>query len=260
MSDRVHTHVNGRIFEVTLDNPKANAIGAEVSRAMNDAFIRFRDDPDLWVAILTGAGDRFFCTGWDLNDGAQEEPDKDFGPFGFGGVSGMYDLNKPVIMAVNGYCVAGGFELALAGDLMVASENAEFFLSEVNVGLTTSGASISRLMSRLPRHIAMELLLTGRRMKAQEAFDLHLVNRVVPQGQALAAARELAEQIAAAAPLSVQAEKQMVNLLGDLPPHEAAKLEKDGALTAKARVYESSDSKEGARAFVEKRKPVWTGR
>ncbi|MBT6513095.1 MAG: carnitinyl-CoA dehydratase [Rhodospirillaceae bacterium] len=260
MGDKVHTHVNGHIFEVTLDNPKANAIGAAVSREMNDAFIRFRDDPELWVAILTGAGDRFFCTGWDLNDGAEDEPDKDFGPYGFGGVSGMFELNKPVIMAINGYCVAGGFELALSGDLMVASENAEFFLSEVNVGLTTSGASISRLMSRLPRHIAMELLLTGRHMSAQEALDLHLVNRVTPQGQVMDAARELAETIAAAAPLSVQAEKQMVDLVGDLPPHEAARLEKAGALTAKALVNASSDAKEGARAFVERRKPVWTGR
>ncbi|MBC6439152.1 MAG: enoyl-CoA hydratase/isomerase family protein [Rhodospirillales bacterium] len=260
MSERVRTAVNGHVFEVTLDNPKANAIGAEVSREMNEAFKRFRDDPDLRVAILTGAGDRFFCTGWDLNDGAQDEPDRDFGPCGFGGVAGMFDLNKPVIMAINGYCVAGGFELALSGDLMVASENAEFFLSEVNMGLTTSGASISRLCSRLPRHIAMELLFTGRRMKAQEAFDLKLLNRVTPQGQVMDAAREIAKQIASAAPLSVQAEKQMVSLCGDLSPAEADKLENAGRLTAKARVYESEDSREGARAFIEKRKPVWTGR
>ena len=260
MAERVRTRVDGRVFEIVLDNPKANAIGAAVSREMNEAFIRFRDDPELWVAILTGAGDRFFCTGWDLNEGAQEDPDKDFGAYGFGGLSRMFDLDKPVIMAVNGYCVAGGFELALAGDIMVAAENAEFFLSEVNVGLTTSGASVARLLQRLPRHIALELLFTGRRMKAREAFELRLVNRLAPPGGALEAARAIAADIAAAAPLSVQAEKQMVNLVGGLPPAEADRLEAEGALTAKARVYESEDCREGARAFLEKRKPVWRGR
>ncbi len=260
MGDRVRTRVDGRVFEVTLDNPKANAISAAVSREMNEAFIRFRDDPDLWVAILTGAGDRFFCAGWDLNDGAREEPDKDFGPYGFGGLGRMFDLDKPVVMAVNGYCVAGGFELALAGDIMVAAENAEFFLSEVNVGLATSGASVSRLLARLPRHVALELLFTGRRMAAREARDLRLVNRVAPRGRAMEAAREIAASIAAAAPLSVRAEKQMVNLLGGLPPEEADRLEAEGALTAKALVYASEDCREGARAFLEKRKPVWRGR
>ena len=260
MNERVRTRIDGRVFEVTLDNPRANAIGAAVSREMNEAFVRFRDDPDLWVAILTGAGDRFFCAGWDLNEGAQDEPDKDFGPYGFGGLSRMFDLDKPVVMAINGYCVAGGFELALAGDIMVAAENAEFFLSEVNVGLTTSGASVSRLLSRLPRHVALELLFTGRRVGAREAHDLRLVNRVAPRGGAMEAAREIAAEIASAAPLSVRAEKQMVNLLGDLSPERADRMEREGALTAKARVYESEDCREGARAFLEKRKPVWRGR
>ena len=260
MGNRVHTRINGRIFEITLDNPKANAVSAAVSRDMNAAFMRFRDDPELWIAILTGAGDRFFCAGWDLEEAAEAEPDRDFGPCGFGGLMRMFDLRKPVIMAVNGYCVAGGFELALAGDILVASDNAVFFLSEVNVGLTTSASSVPRLLSRLPRGIALELLFTGRRMSAQEAFDLNLVNRLVPQGQALEAAREVAGQIAAAAPLSVQAEKEMVGLVGDLTPAEADRVEQEGRLAMKARVLASRDAVEGARAFMEKRPPVWQGR
>ena len=259
MTETVHTHVNGHIFEVTLDNPKANAIGAAVSRRMSAAFERFRDDPELRVAILTGAGDKFFCTGWDLNEGAEENPDMEFGAGGFGGISRMFDLRKPVIGAVNGYCVAGGFELALACDILVGAENAIFFLSEVNVGLTTGVASVPRLLSRLPRGIALELLFTGRRMTAQEAFDLHLLSRLTPQGKAMEAAREIAGEIAAAAPLSVQAEKEMVNLLGDASPEEAARWERHGLLPMKDKVRRSEDAKEGARAFVEKRKPVWKG-
>ena len=260
MSETVHTRVNGHIIEVTLDNPKANAIGAKVSRKLSEAFVRFRDDPELRVAIFTGAGDKFFCTGWDLNEGAEENPDFDFGAGGFGGFSRMFDLKKPIIAAVNGYCVAGGFELALAADILVASENAVFFLSEVNVGLTTGSASVPRLLTRLPRGIALELLFTGRKMDAKEAYDLHMVNRLTPQGKVMDAAREIAEQIAAAAPLSVQAEKEMINLVGHLSVEEAGRYEHHGMLPTKTKVKYSEDGKEGARAFLEKRKPVWKGK
>ena len=260
MSKRVHTKIDGHIFEITLDNPKANAIGAASSREMNDAFERFHEDPDLRVAILTGEGDRFFCTGWDLNDAAEDEPDRNYGRWGFGGLSRNFELEKPVIMAINGYCVAGGFELALAGDILVASENAVFFLSEVNVGLTTAPPSVPRLLSRLPRSVALEMLFTGRRMDAREAYELRLLSRLVPVGKVMDAAREIAGQIAAAAPLSVRAEKQMVNVAGDLSPGEADRLEKEGRFTMMSRVHESGDAREGARAFVEKRHPVWKGR
>ena len=260
MTRSVHTRIDGHILEITLNKPKANAIGAATSREMNDAFEMFHEDGDLRVAILTGAGDRFFCTGWDLNEGAEDEPDRNYGRWGFGGLSRNFDLEKPVIMAINGYCVAGGFELALAGDILVASRNAVFFLSEVNVGLTTGAPSVSRLLSRLPRSVALEMLYTGRRMDAQEAFDLRLVSRMTPEGGAMDAARDIARDIAAAAPLSVRAEKQMVNMAGDLPPQEAVRLDSQGCFTMISRVLESEDSKEGARAFVEKRPPVWKGR
>ena len=260
MAETVHTKIDGHVFEITLDNPKANAIGAATSREMNEAFERYLEDPDLRVAILTGAGDRFFCTGWDLNEGAEDDPDRDYGRWGFGGLSRNYEREKPVIVAINGYCVAGGFELALAGDILVASENAVFFLSEVNVGLTTAAPSVPRLLSRLPRSVAMEMLLTGRRMDAREAFELSLVSRLAPAGRVMDAAREIAASIAAAAPLSVRAEMQMVNVAGDLPPREAERLEKEGHLPMIARVHGSGDAREGARAFVEKRRPVWKGR
>ncbi len=260
MAKSVHTTVDGHVFEIVLDNPKANAIGAAVSREMNDAFERFHEDPELRVAILTGAGDRFFCTGWDLNEGAENDPDRNYGRWGFGGLSRNFELEKPVIVAINGYCVAGGFELALAGDILVASENAVFFLSEVNVGLTTAPPSVPRLLSRLPRSVALEMLFTGRRMDAREAFDLRLLSRLTPAGKVMEAAREIAADIAAAAPLSVRAEKQMVNLAGDLPPAEAERLERDGRFTMYAEVHASQDAREGARAFVEKRRPMWKGR
>ena len=260
MTGSVHTTADGHILEITLDNPKANAIGAATSRDMNEAFERFHDDPGLRVAILTGAGNRFFCTGWDLNEADGDEPDRSYGRWGFAGLSRNFDLEKPVIMAINGYCVAGGFELALAGDILVASRNAVFFLSEVNVGLTTAAPSIPRLLSRLPRSVALEMLYTGRRMDAQEAFDLRLVSRLTAEGEVMDAARDIARKIVAAAPLSVRAHKQLVNMAGELSPQETARLDSEGHFAMMARVVDSRDAREGARAFIEKRPPVWKGR
>ncbi|MCG8357634.1 MAG: enoyl-CoA hydratase-related protein, partial [Kiloniellales bacterium] len=164
------------VLEVTLDRPKANAIDAATSRRMGDLFADFRDDPELRVAIVTGGGERFFSAGWDLMAAAEgERPDSDYGVGGFGGLQELPDLNKPVIAAVNGMAVGGGFELALSADLILAAEGARFSLPEINAGTLADAATI-KLPRRLPYHVVMDLLLTGRWMEAEEAKHWGLVN------------------------------------------------------------------------------------
>ncbi len=266
MTDMVRTERRGAVLEITLDRPPANAIDAAASRRIGQAFAEFAADPSLRVAILTGAGDKFFSAGWDLKAAAQaeaqgrSETESDYGSGGFGGVTEFLDLDKPVIAAVNGYCVAGGFEVALACDLMVAADHSVFFLSEVNVGLIPAPIGIKRLMARLPRAVALELLYTGRRMDAAEALERGLANRVVPGARVMDTAREIAQAIADAAPLAVAAVKEIALATEYLTVAETLAMRHDGRLPSFHRVYDSEDAKEGPRAFAEKRKPVWQGR
>ena len=188
-----------------IDRPKANAIDAATSFAMGEAFVGFEHDPDVRVAIVTGAGERFFSAGWDLGAAAEgEEFDTDYGAGGFGGFPDLPDRRTPVIAAVNGMAVGGGFEIAMAADMIVAADHAQFFLPEAGLGILPDAGSV-RLPRLLPPHIAREVLLTGRRMGAAEAAQYGLVNRVVPAAELLAAARELAAGVVAHAPLSVAA-------------------------------------------------------
>src|SRR5277367_4061636 len=170
MSDGpLHITRHGAVLEVVLDVPKANAISAATSRIMGKAFMEFRDDPALRVAIVTGAGEKFFSAGWDLKGAAAgEPPDADYGAGGFGGLQQLPGLNKPVIAAVNGMAVGGGFELALSADMVLAAEHARFALPEIRAG-TLADAATLKLPRRIPFHIAMDLLLTGRWMDAKEA-------------------------------------------------------------------------------------------
>ena len=169
MSEAVKTRRDGGVLEVTLDRPKANAIDYATSRAMGEVFQSFRDDPDLRVAIVTGAGEKFFSAGWDLKAAAAGDPvDGWYGVGGFGGIQELRDLNKPVIAAVNGMAVGGGFELALSADLILAAEHARFALPEIRAG-TLADAATAKLPKRMPYHVAMDLLLTGRWMDAAEA-------------------------------------------------------------------------------------------
>ena len=200
---------NGGVLEVVLDRPKANAIDSATSRAMGDAFAAFRDEPDLRVAIITGAGDRFFSAGWDLKVAAQgEPPDADYGVGGFGGRQQLPNLNKPVIAAVNGLAVGGGVELAMSADLIVAAEHARFALPEISAGTLADAATI-RLPRRIPYHVAMDMLLTGRWMEAEEALRWGLVNRVVPAAELMPRTRELAATLAAGPPLVFAAIKEV---------------------------------------------------
>jgi crotonobetainyl-CoA hydratase len=260
MDDVLKVTWNGPILEVILDRPKANAIDAATSRRLGALFSEFRDDPALRVAIITGGGEKFFSAGWDLNAAAAGEAiDSDYGPGGFAGLTELPDLNKPVIAAVNGLAVGGGFELALACDLIVAVEQAQFFLPEVLVGVLADAASF-RLPKRLPRQLAMEMLLTGRRMGAEEAGRWGLINAVTPQDGLMDKAREYAQAIIKAAPLAIAAVKEVTRAAEALDIPACYELMRSGQLKAYERMLASEDAKEGPRAFAEKRQPVWQGR
>ena len=249
----------GRVLEITIDRPKANAVDSATSREMGDAFAAFRDDPELVVAIITGAGERFFSAGWDMKAAVAGDTE-DWGPGGFAGLTEMFDLDKPVIAAVNGYAAGGGFELALACDLIVASTTATFFVPEVHLGFVADAGGVFRLPKRLPRALAMELLLTGRRMPAEEAARWGLVNRVVEPGQVMIAARALAQEIAGAAPLAVRATKAIVNATAELSEQDGYDAIRSGRVSAYQRALESEDAQEGPRAFSQGRDPIWRGR
>lgn len=258
MNDAVKVQKRGAVLEVTLDRPKANAIDMHTSVAMGEAFVAFRDDADLRVAILTGGGEKFFCAGWDLKAAAEGEAyDADYGPGGFGGITELHDLDKPVIAAVNGLAFGGGFELALSCDMIVAAEHVEFCLPEIKVGVLADAATF-RLPKRIPRNIALELLMTGRRMGAAEAARWGLANAVVPS--AMEHAREVAEMLAKGPPLALAAIKAVVRETEMLSNEGCYALMRSGNLSAFEAMLASEDAKEGPRAFAEKREPVWRGR
>ncbi|MGO2258691.1 MAG: crotonobetainyl-CoA hydratase [Hafnia alvei] len=260
MSD-LHIKRNGYILEITLDRPKANAIDAKTSFAMGEAFIAFRDDPELRVAIITGAGERFFSAGWDLKAAADgEAPDADFGPGGFAGLTELFNLDKPVIAAVNGYAFGGGFELALAADMIICSRNASFSVPEAKLGIVPDSGGMLRLPKILPPAIAMEMMMTGRSMDAEEALRWGVVNAVVESEQLMPHARELAAQIAANAPLAVAAIKEIYRETSELAVEEGYRHARSGKLKHYPSVLHSEDALEGPTAFAEKREPVWKGR
>lgn len=256
----IKTHCRGAVLEVTLDRPKANAIDFATSRIMGEVFTDFRDDPDLRVAILTGAGEKFFCPGWDLKAAAGGEAvDGDYGKGGFGGLQELRGLNKPVIAAINGICCGGGLELALSADIILAAEHASFALPEIRSGTVADAASI-KLPKRIPYHIAMELLLTGRWMDAAEAAHWGLINRVLPADDLMEAARAMADELAAGPPLVFAAIKEIVREAEAMRFQDAMNKVTKSQFETVERLYRSEDQKEGARAFAEKRDPIWKGK
>ena len=254
----IHTQRHGAILEVTLDRPKANALDLAASLELNRIFAQFRDDMTLRVAILTGTEEKFFCAGWDLKAAAGgEATDSDWGPGGFGGLNHPRNLDKPVIAAINGIACGGGFELMLGCDIIVAEEHATFALPEINVGVLADAGTI-KLRRRIPYHVAVEFLMTGRFMDVAEAKHWGLVNYIVPKGGALARAREVAAKLAAGPPLLFPAIKQVLRHTEMVSEHEA--FATYDAMASVQAVNRSEDLKEGTRAFAQKRKPVWTGR
>lgn len=260
MSHSVQTRQEGAIWWITLNRPSANAIDCITSQQLYEALQEFDANSALRVAILTGSGQRFFSAGWDLKAAVGGEAiDADHGPGGFGGLTEFFSLSKPVIAAVNGLAVGGGFELALACDFMIAAEHAEFFLPELKLGIIPDSGGVFRLPRRLPRSVALELIMTGRRLSAKEAWQWGLVNRVATSDTLQQQAKDFALQLLDGAPLAQQAIKELLQATEHVSLPEAYAVQRQAVLPHYRNMLGSEDAQEGIRAFSEKRVPVWRG-
>ncbi|WP_069300037.1 enoyl-CoA hydratase-related protein [Neptunicoccus sediminis] len=253
----ITTEKRGNVLLVTMNRPEVyNAIHGPMHDEMSKCWDDFAADPDLWVAVLTGAGDKAFTAGNDLKHTAQGGK----GPVstnGFAGLTSRYDLEKPIIAAVNGFAMGGGFETALSCDIIIASDQATFALPEVKVGFFAAASGVQRLSRYIGRLAAQELMFTGRKIDAAEALALGCVNAVVPHGELLDAAMEKAQEIASVSPSSVKATKRVLNSMNvaeGLPESNEYSREVIQDL------MKTEDFKEGVNAFVEKRKPNWVNR
>jgi len=258
----IQVEKKGHISIVTMNRPEVmNALHPPACKEMDDAFNDFADDPDAWVAILTGAGDRAFSAGNDLKWQAKHGGEalrkglKDL-KGGFGGITFRFDLFKPLIAAVNGLALGGGFECALACDIILASENASFGLPEPTVGMMAGAGGVHRLPRAIPYYLAMGMLLTARRISAQEALQLGLVNQVVPLEQLMSTAETWAEKVLACSPVAIRASKEAAIKGLGMGLEQAIQTVFPGQVA----MVQSEDFIEGPRAFAEKRKPQWKGR
>lgn len=256
MTEFCNVEREGRVLVVTLNRPEVmNALHASANRELGGVFDAFEADPELWVAIVTGAGDRAFCAGNDLK--AQAAGGKlEISESGFGGLTSRWGCTKPILAAVNGVAMGGGFEIVLACDIVIASERAVFALPEPRVGLAALAGGIHRLPRQIGLKPAMGMLLTGRRVDAHEGQRLGFVNEVVAHEDLMPAAHRWAAQILECAPLSVRASKEAAMRGLDLGLRDACETRFEGLL----RMMKSEDWVEGPRAFAQKRPPTWKGR
>lgn len=254
-----------RIAKITINRPEVrNALDFEAIEALNKAWIDFRDDPNLWVAIITGAGDKAFSAGADVRkigefysklssaerlEMAEKEP-------GLGGITRNLEIWKPIIAAINGYCLAGGMEIALACDIRIASENTVFGLTEARLGIMPGAGGTQRLPRLILLAKALEMMLLAERIDAQEALKIGLVNKVVPLSELMPTAMETAQTICERGPLAVRAIKKAVLRGLEMPLREGLLLEQYLAEPLR----QSEDAKEGIKAFIEKRKPEFKGK
>lgn len=250
-----------RLAYITINRPEAhNALDFETARELNDAFEDFRDDDNLWVAVLTGAGDQSFCSGADLKSAIPTltRGQEDFEDVlkGRGGITQNFDCWKPIIAVVNGHCIAGGMELMLACDLRIASENAVFGLAEVCWGIIPAGGGTQRLPRAVPLSRAMEMILTGKTISAHEAYRIDLINKVVPQSELMEETQEWVRTLLARGPLALRAAKQAVLQGLNLPISEGLALEQ----RLFRGLLDTEDAVEGPKAFKEKRRPVFKGK
>ena len=268
MTENVQVNIIDRVVEITINRPPANAINTEVSNSIYQALSKLQDDDDLRVGIITGGGDRIFSAGWDLKEIAEIDNNEDAVneafqcPGGFAGLTEFWGLKKPVICAVNGMAVGGGFEIALASDLVVAADHVEFFLPEMQRGFLPDVGGIQLLPRRVPYNVAMDLLYTGRRMSAEEAQHWGFVSRICPSGDLMNMVHDMAKQIAMGAPLALQALKEVVPGIQNLSVKQAFAACKHGNddFPIYQKMLMSEDFMEGPKAFSEKRAPVWKGK
>lgn len=259
-SNPIRTKKTKSIIEIQIDRPKANAIDLKTSKLMGTIFAEFRDDPKLRVAILTASGSKFFCPGWDLKAAADgDEVDGDYGVGGFGGLQELPRMNKPVIAAVNGICCGGGLELALSCDIILSAKHATFALPEIQSGTIADAASI-KLPKRIPYHIAMELLLTGRWIDASEAHKWGIVNEILEPSDLLPRAYEIAKLISSGPPLVIEAIKEVVRESEDKNFQDMLNRITKRQVETIDTLYGSEDLLEGQKAFSEKRDPKWKGK
>ncbi len=256
--EHIKVERDGPLTIVTINRPNVyNALHRAGHFEMHRAFDEFAADPDQWIAIVTGAGDKAFSAGNDLKHQAAGG-DRGWAATGFAGLSHRFDMPKPVIAAVNGFAMGGGFEIALACDLIIAAENATFALPEPSVGLAAVAGGLLRLPREIGMKRAMGMILTGRRVSAKEGYDLGFVNEVVPEGQALDGAKRWAQQVLAMSPMSIRASKQVAMRGFEMPINHA--INEQMLFPAVKAMTGSDDFVEGPKAFAEKRKPKWTGR